>query len=148
MIFRSCESFVDPLAKEKLTALADASGLLTSLCSALAPFILSLLTLCHPGAGVNTCTPSQIWGQFGLKSNQAKVCLLVCVLRLFERLHFPMWFIGRLYQGLCWQEGRQEQGENGASPGAGEENISDWYCCKYCIFWSHCLGPEQLHWYL
>lgn len=64
VIFRSRESFVDPLAKEKLTWNADGwlapQGCPTSPCPMPVLAILCLLTLCYPGAGVNTSTQKPV----------------------------------------------------------------------------------------
>lgn len=87
VIFRSCESFVDPLAKEKLTwnaagwCLRAAHQLLPCACPIhpVTPHLVLSWCWCqHQHSEANA--PSQIWGRFGLKNNPAKyVCLSVCV---------------------------------------------------------------------
>lgn len=87
VIFRSCESFVDPLAKEKLTwnaagwCLRAAHQPLPSACSIhpVTPYpVLSWCWCQHLCSKANA--PSQIQRWFGLKNNPAKsVCLSVCV---------------------------------------------------------------------
>lgn len=118
----SCEIFFEPLAKEKLTW--NAEGCLTSPC----PLpILFLLALCCLGPGVNTST------RFVIKNNPAKICLLVSVCAHLKAHSVSMWFMEKLYQGLCWHQGRHQQGnETEHLPGAGRENIAHRYCCRIC----------------
>ena len=119
VIFRSHESFVDPLAKEKLIWNADGwlapQGCPTSPHPMLVPAILFLLTLCYPGPGVNTMLWARSGGQSGLKNNPAKyVCLSLCV-RVWKRAPFPHVIHGKavprsvLARGQAGARGEMEQ---------------------------------------
>lgn len=153
VIFRSPESFVDPLAKEKLTW--NANGWLasqdcaTSPCPMPVPATQFLLTLCYPGPGVNTSARKHVlWarlgGLSGLKNNLAKyVCLSLCV-HVWKQAQFPCMIHGKavprsvLARGQAGAKGEMEQPQE-----LGRKISLTDIAVKYCIFWSHCLRPEQ-----
>lgn len=153
VIFRSRESFVDPLAKEKLTWNADGwlapQGCPTTPCPVPVPAILSLLTFCYPGAGVNTSTQKpMLWarsgGWFGLKNNPAKYVSLSLYVHVWKRAQFPCVIHGKavprsvLARGQAGARGEMEQPQK-----LGRKISLTDIAAKYCIFWSHCFRPEQ-----
>lgn len=152
VIFRSCESFVDPLAKEKLTwnaagwCFRAAHQLLPCACPIhpVTPHLVLSWCWCqHQHSEANA--PSQTWGRFGLKNNPAKyVCLSVCECLRGSISPCDSW---KGCTNVC--AGRRAGRSKGETeqPQGRKISLTD-IAAKYCIFWSHCLRPEQSHWCL
>lgn len=156
MNFRSYESFVDPLTKEKQTWNAVGWCLRAAhqplLCSCpidpVTPHLVLSWCWCqHLHSKANALR--QIWGRFGLKSNPAKyVCLLVCVCDCLKGSISPCDSWKGCTKVCAGRRAGRSKGKMERAQELGRKISLPAIAAKCCIFWSHCLRPEQLHWCL
>lgn len=87
-------------------------------------------------------------GQLGLKSNPAKVCLPVCVCDCLTGSISPCNSWKGCTKVCAGRTAGRSKGKMEQAQELGRKISLTDIAAKCCILWSHCLGPEQLHWCL
>lgn len=92
---------------------------------------------------------SQIWGQFGLKSNPAKcVYLLFCVCDYLKGSISPSDSWKCCTKVCAGRRAGRSKGKMDQAQELGRKISLTGIAAKCCIFWSQCLRPVQLPWCL